>query len=82
MKAGEVKFEVETPNSSSGSPFLGGGMPQIPGMTERTTSTPYWEEKTGRKTGFIIKTDEKATIPLTGLRCTSCGFLELYAPHP
>lgn len=38
-----------------------------------------WEEKTGRKTGFIFKRDEKRQMKLEGLRCSLCSFVELYA---
>ena len=37
-----------------------------------------WREKTGRKTGWLIKSDEEKTMKISGLRCIKCGYVELY----
>jgi hypothetical protein len=80
MKQGEIKFEVEQYSSSSQNPFMAKSISSpLPGMYDRASSTPYWQEKTGKKTGFIIKTDEIQIMPLIGFRCSLCGFIEIYA---
>jgi predicted nucleic-acid-binding Zn-ribbon protein len=38
-----------------------------------------WREKTGSKTGWIMKSDEEKTMKISGRRCTKCGFIEFYA---
>ena len=38
-----------------------------------------WREKTGAKTGWIMKSDEEKTMKILGRRCTKCGYVELYA---
>ncbi len=38
-----------------------------------------WREKTGAKTGWLMKSDEEKTIKISGLRCTKCGYIEFYA---
>jgi len=62
------------------SPFMPGAfMGGISSIEELTGGKIYWEERTGEKTGFIFKRDETRTMTVAGLRCTICGFIELYA---
>jgi hypothetical protein len=80
MISGEIKYEVEQYSSTSQNPFMAKSISSpLPGLYDRANSTPYWQEKTGRKTGFIIKSDEIRIMPLIGFRCSLCGFLEIYA---
>lgn len=71
-------------NLVAGSPYGSfGGIP-IPGFdlpTSERTSEPtiLWREKTGVKTGRIIKSDEYKTMKISGRRCITCGYIELYA---
>jgi hypothetical protein len=78
MHKGAMKYMV---NSGSMSGF-GGNLELPTGGFQNTMLTEtrdfIWEEKTGRKIGFIIKRDEKRQMSLEGLRCSLCGFVELY----
>ena len=80
MNKGEIKFESETvmPNQMN---FYVTGIPygNLPNTSQSSNSKMYWEEKTGKKTGFLIKSDEKKTMQINGLRCSICGYIELYA---
>jgi len=38
-----------------------------------------WKEKTGKKTGWLVKTDEEKIWKIKGLRCLECGYIEFYA---
>lgn len=38
-----------------------------------------WREKTGAKTGWLVKSDEEKTRKMSGRRCTKCGYIEFYA---
>jgi len=38
-----------------------------------------WREKTGSKTGWLVKSDEQKTLRISGRRCAKCGYVELYA---
>lgn len=80
MVEGAVKYMMESSMSdpmgtfSTGLPV--GGMSR---MTSEVSMSAHWEEKTGKKTGLIFKSDETRKIRLRGLRCTACGYIELYA---
>ncbi|MCW3978619.1 MAG: PF20097 family protein [Candidatus Bathyarchaeota archaeon] len=79
MKRGRVRYTTE---QTSGSPMMGMAdfpMRGIDRMSQSVTSSVFWEEKTGAKTGLIFKRDETKRMELHGLRCTICGYIELYA---
>ena len=38
-----------------------------------------WREKTGEKTGWLVKRDEERIMRIMGMRCLGCGYLEFYA---
>ncbi|MFH0849139.1 MAG: hypothetical protein V1857_06525 [archaeon] len=57
-----------------GMPGLGYGAGET--MTEQKIQ---WREKTGGKTGWLIKSDEERIMTISGLRCEKCGHIELYA---
>jgi len=85
MREGEALVRVTTVSSLvGGSPYGSfGGIP-IPGFdlpTSERTSEPtiLWREKTGAKTGRLIKSDEYKTMKISGHRCIACGYIELYA---
>lgn len=80
MVKGELKTSFERLGTSSMSPYMS-GMPTggLPSMVEEVASGPYWEERTGEKKGFIFKREETRRMAVAGLRCTICGFIELYA---
>ena len=80
MVKGELKTSVERVRTSSMSPFMS-GMSQggLPTMMEEVASGPYWEEQTGEKKGLIFKREQTKRMTVAGLRCTVCGFIELYA---
>ncbi|HMK83463.1 MAG TPA: hypothetical protein VK503_07075 [Candidatus Bathyarchaeia archaeon] len=84
MREGEALVRVTTVSSLvGGSPYGSfGGIP-IPGFdlpTSERTSEPtiLWREKTGAKTGRLIKSDEYKTMKISGHRCIACGYIELY----
>ncbi len=80
MMKGEVKFSAEQLSTRAPSPFSTGiPMGGLPSVMETVESRPYWEERTGEKTGFIFKRDEKRRMTVEGYRCTLCNFIELYA---
>jgi hypothetical protein len=74
---------------SGGQIATGFGMMTVPGMgipslgygAGETTAEQkiQWREKTGQKTGWLIKSDEEKTMTISGLRCEKCGHIELYA---
>lgn len=81
MQEGIALVRVTT---SVGQTSSGFGMFPMPGMGVPSGETTMeemilWREKTGRKTGWLIKSDEKKTIKISGLRCKECGYIELYA---
>jgi predicted nucleic-acid-binding Zn-ribbon protein len=80
MKAGEIRFDSDTVMPSQMNSYMT-GIPNspLPNVYQSSTSRPYWEERTGRRTGFIIKSEEKLRLKVTGLRCALCGYIELYA---
>jgi hypothetical protein len=39
---------------------------------------PFWRERTGRKKGLLFKRDETKEFKISGLRCTECGYVELF----
>ena len=60
------------------------GMMSIPQMGlpsgEKTSEESIlWREKTGKKTGWLMKSDEHKTMKISGRRCMKCGYIELYA---
>ena len=38
-----------------------------------------WREKTGKKTGRLIKRDEEKLLNISGWRCIECGYIDFYA---
>ena len=80
MVEGEIKFESDNLMPNQLNTYMS-GIPNssILNVYQSSTNKPYWEEKTGRKTGFIIKSDEKKTLRIKTYRCISCGFVEIYA---
>ena len=80
MKQGEIKFDVEKYTSTSQNSFMAKSISiPLPEMYDKASSTFYWQEKTGKKTGFIIKSDEIQIMPIIGSWCSLCGFIEIYA---
>ncbi len=80
MREGGLFVQVTT---SSGQTMTGVGGLGMPGMgmpsSQVTMDEPVaWREKTGRRTGLIIKSDEVKTMKMKGQRCVNCGYVELY----
>ena len=80
MGNGGLFVQVTT---SSGQTMTGIGAIGMPGMgipsSQITVDEPMtWREKTGQRTGLIIKSDEVKTMKVRGQRCLSCGYIELY----
>jgi hypothetical protein len=85
VRDGEALVRVATANSL-GTPFglsYGLGGMSVPGFelpTDRMSEpTILWREKTGAKTGRIIRSDEQKTMKISGRRCLACGYIEFYA---
>lgn len=79
MVEGRIIVPVERSKSQSMSPMSPGFMMDIPTVIEDVTSIPYWEEKTGEKTGLIFKRDEIIQLKMGGYRCRLCYYIEIYA---
>ena len=81
MLEGEALVRVTTSVGQASSGFGMMPMPRmgIPGGETTAEERVLWQEKTGRKTGWLKKSDEKRTIKISGLRCTECRYIELYA---
>jgi len=79
MRKGLLYVPVEH-MAQSITPFMQGTyMSGFPSVASETDRRIRWEEKTGEKKGFLFKRDETRRIAVAGLRCTVCGFIELYA---
>ena len=81
MQEGEVFVQAAISGVQASSGF---GMMGIPGMGIPSGEMGMeekiqWREKTGRKTGLLIKSDEEKTMKISGQRCIKCGYIELYA---
>ena len=81
MIQGEAYINVDTLSTSS---MMSGMMPTMPGMNLESVGIKQekrikWREKTGEKTGFLIKSEEVRTMSVKGIRCLECGYIELYA---
>ncbi len=81
MIQGEAYIDVDAPLIN---PAMSGMMSSMPGMNlegvgMRQEERIKWREKTGEKTGFLIKSEEVRTMAVTGRRCLECGYIELYA---
>ena len=80
MVEGNVSIPLEKMNVPAMGPMTPGFMNQgLPPGIERFTTAPNWEEKTGKRTGFIFKRDEVKQMKTMGYRCKLCNFIELYA---
>jgi len=80
MTPGEIKFDTDTVMPNQMNSYMGGMMNSpVPNVYASSSSHPYWEEKTGKKKGFILKSDETKTLKIKAQRCALCGYVELYA---
>lgn len=81
MRSGEIFAQITTSMSQAATGF---GMIHLPGVGVPSGDmtkgeSVIWKEKTGRKTGFLIKSDEEKIMKVTGQRCTLCGYVEIFA---
>jgi len=80
MRRGTLQVPIERMSSQPMRPFMPDTfMGGIAPVEELTGGKIRWEERTGEKTGFIIKRDKTRRMTVAGLRCTLCGYIELYA---
>jgi len=79
MVRGEVKYLMERSSGQPMVPFADFSFRGLSNLSETVTSSFFWEEKTGEKTGLIFKKDETKQLGISGLRCTICNYIELYA---
>ena len=80
IREGAVLVLVTTSAGQASSSF---GPMSIPGIGIPTGETTreeriLWREKTGQKTGRLIKSEEEKTMKIYGRRCLKCGYIELY----
>ena len=43
-----------------------------------TVEGPIWREESEKEAGWIIKRKEKKDFSIRGMRCLSCGYIELF----
>jgi hypothetical protein len=84
VREGEALVRVTTVRSTPfGSSYGLGGIPvpgfDLPAAERISEPTILWREKTGSKTGRLIKSDEEKTMKMSGRRCLTCGYIEFYA---
>jgi len=85
MREGEMLIRVTSLGGQPSSGMMGmPGMMGIPEMGlpsgEKTSEESIlWREKTGQKTGWLMKSDERKIMKICGRRCVKCGYTELYA---
>jgi hypothetical protein len=81
MRSGEVMVTDISPlgrGSMSGvMSFPGSSFPAGSGAVREADM--MWREKTGEKTGWLVKRDEEKIFSIKGMRCLDCGYLEFYA---
>ncbi len=78
MRKGEafIGFSVPVSQPAAALPYAAIASPPV----EVPVEVPLvWRERTGRVRGILFKSPEMKTIQVRGLRCVSCGHLELYA---
>jgi hypothetical protein len=83
IREGEAFVRVTTFSSVIGGSSSGFGIISIPGFDMPTSGRTseenmLWREKTGAKTGLLIKSEEQKTMKIFGRRCVRCGYIELY----
>jgi hypothetical protein len=80
MHEGEVFVPIATSIRHTYSEFGIMTIPGIGGSSGDITKEEriLWREKTGRKKGLIIKSEEEKTMKILGQRCIKCGYIELY----
>jgi len=82
VRVGEAFVSVSaTSGLMSGVPGIGTlPMPglNVPAQT-MSENALQWRERTGAKTGWLIKSDEEKMMKLSGSRCTKCGYVEFNA---
>jgi len=80
MREGELFITV----TSGDGQFMSSPLERTPtgsfGMPVMVTGEgPFWRERTGEKKGWVVKREMTQTLKISGLRCTGCGYIELYA---
>ncbi len=81
MRSGEATVTDTTPlgQGSMGGVFSFPGVNLPAGSGAVREAEMMWKEKTGKKTGWLVKTDEEKIWKIKGLRCLECGYIEFYA---
>jgi len=82
MREGELFIDVTGVSGAPSAVPLGfptGSTLGIPAAGPMVTGEgPFWRERTGQKKGWLLKREETQTLKISGLRCTGCGYIELY----
>ncbi len=81
MRSGEAMVTDISPiGQGSVSGFMSIPSTNLPaGSSAVREADLMWKEKTGRKTGWLVKRDETQVYTIKGMRCLDCGYLEFYA---
>ncbi len=81
MRSGEATVTDTAPlgQGSMGGVFSVPGVNFPAGSGTVREAEMMWKEKTGKKTGWLVKRDEEKIWKIKGLRCLECGYLEFYA---
>ncbi|MCD6263757.1 hypothetical protein J7L60_05060 [Candidatus Bathyarchaeota archaeon] len=76
MRKGELFIKAYSPYTPHLPVDPSLGAPMVRGIV---IEGPLWRERTGRTKGWIIKREEEQVLKVSGLRCTNCGYIELYS---
>ena len=81
MREGEVFVTITTPSLQASTGFGMMGIPRtvFPSVETTREEKIQWQEKTGRKTGLLKKSEEEQIMKVSGRRCIRSGYIELYA---
>ena len=87
MKEGELKVftaisQIDETRVSQGMIGVTGGSLSPFSSPFQTTDIdvegPLWREESDKEEGLIIKRNVKKNLPIQGMRCLECGYIELF----
>ena len=86
MKEGQIYInvtlnqQIPTPTSYMTRDLMGGGPSKdlLTPYAGVSVEGPSWREEKEKEDGWLIKRKGKQTLPIRGMRCLGCGYVELY----